>query len=349
MLSRSKSRVFSSPCLALSLVLLGALVACGGDSETATPSDASEAGDGAESGDEDGSAGTPPGETPSEETPSEATPPDEPAPGEGSAPAWNPSTCQVDDDGSSQDPGGLEVRSRVLVEDSAPDANDGITVYYPELLETDDGCIFQVIGWGNGTTGFGGGDYPVYFNRLASYGFVVAVAHTNQTLSDDQPILAAVNQVMTERESPGSVFFGKLDPAFGLMGKSQGAIAAARELQESAAVAAVLIASGSMPDMPLTKPGLFVTGDSDFARQFVINAYDAAAGPATLAQAAQDENPQGDPAAGHQDLNDREGAVQLSASFMRCHLQGNDNACTFVQCAECQQEPWTRFESKNGP
>lgn len=255
----------------------------------------------------------------------------------------DPGDCQVDDDGSSRGPGIFEVRSRVLSPDSGPDTNDGTTVYYPA---TDSSCTFSVIGWGNGTTGFGGEHYPAYFNHLASYGFVVAVAHTNRTIDESQPILTSVEQVMAEADDPESPFFGKLDPAFGLMGKSQGAIAVARELAEADAVAGVLIASGSLRDSALTKPGLFITGDSDFARQFVVNAYGAATGPAILAQAAQDENPSDDPSAGHQELNEREGAVEISTSFMRCHLQSNADACSYVACEECQTEPWSRFETK---
>ncbi len=262
-------------------------------------------------------------------------------------PTWNPVTCQIDDDGSSRELGGLEVRSLVLVPDSEMDANDGTTVYYPAVLETDTTCTFSVIGWGNGTTGFGGADYPAYFEHLASFGFVVAVAHTNRTIARSAPILTSVGLVIDEASDPESVFFGKLATAFGLMGKSQGAIAISRDLADPDAVAGVLIASGTTRDAVLTKPGLLITGDSDFAQPTVINAFEAAMGPAILAQAVQGENPDGMPQAGHDDLNDREGAVELSTSFMRCHLQSNVNACDFAECVECQLEPWSRFETRN--
>lgn len=263
---------------------------------------------------------------------------------------WNPDTCQVDDDGSSGEPADLEVRSRVLAEDSDPNdaVDDGTTVYYPAILEASD-CRFKVIGWGNGTTGSGGADYPAYFEHLAGYGFVVAVAHTNLTLNESAPILASIDLVRAESEDPSSIFFEKLDSAFGLMGKSQGAIAAGRDLSHPNAVAGVLIGSGSTPGSALTKPGLFATGDADFLRTLVLRSYEAAIGEAIFAQAAQEPNPDADPAAGHMDLNDRMGIVELSTSFMRCHLRGNQSACDHVRCASCQTEPWSAFETKNVP
>ncbi len=323
-----------------SLLLVGAYtIGCDGDSVAGTTQEEPEVVDSDQGGGDDA------GDAPTDEAGEDGASQDGPHSGDAPNAVWNPVSCQVDDDGSSRESGGLEVRSLVLVPDSSTDANDGTTVYYPALLETDSSCTFSVIGWGNGTTGFGGADYPAYFNHLASYGFVVAVAHTNLTMADSQPILASIELVMAAAEDPESTFFEKLDTAFGLMGKSQGAIAAGRELAELDAVAGVLIASGSPRSSPLTKPGLFITGDSDFAQPFVVSSYNAATGPAVLAQAAQEDNPGDDPSAGHQELNEREGAVELSTSFMRCHLQSNDNACDYVNCAQCQVEPWSLFET----
>ena len=264
------------------------------------------------------------------------------------SPASWTSTCQYDDDGTSVGSGDLAVRSMVIAADSDPtdSIDDGTTVYYPEILETST-CTFKVVGWGNGTTGSGGAYYPEYFNHLASHGFVVAVAHTNLTLAADQPVLTSINLVMTENDNPASVFFQKLDTAFGLVGKSQGAFAVARELADPNAVAGVLIASGSGEDDALTKPGLFVTGDSDFAQPTVVSAYDDATGEAIFAQATQAPNPEDDISAGHMDLNDRVGAIELSTSFMRCHLRGDPKTCEFVSCETCQVEPWSVFRTKN--
>ena len=275
----------------------------------------------------------------------DAGPPDASLPDAGFVSAvWNPDTCLVDDDGASRGPGDLEVSSMVLAEDSDPGdpIDDGTTVYFPTSLPTS-ACRFKVIGWGNGSTGSGGAHYPAYFEHLASYGFVVAVAHTNATLAESAPILTAVDLVRAQNTDHSSIFFDKLDPSFGLMGKSQGAIALARDLSHPDAVAGVLIGSGSPPDSSLSKPGLFATGDADFARQFVVQAFEAATAAAVFAQAVQGPNPQGDPSAGHMDLNDRSGLVELATSFMRCHLRGNERACNHVACESCQTEAWSVF------
>ncbi len=263
---------------------------------------------------------------------------------------WNESTCQYDDDGTSHGTGVLAVSSIVLAQDSDPNDNidDGTTVYYPTLLETSS-CTFKLIGWGNGTSGSGGAYYPDYFSHLASHGFVVAVAHTNFAAAGDQPLLTSIGLVMASNDDPSSVLHQKIDPAFGLMGKSQGAFAVARELAEPDATAGVLIAAGSGEENALSKPGLFITGDHDFAQPSVISGFDLATGEATFAQATQAPNPIGNPAAGHLDLDNRPGAIELSTSFMRCHLRDDPNTCDYISCASCQTEPWSDFRTKNIP
>ncbi|MEL6188463.1 MAG: hypothetical protein AAFU79_27895, partial [Myxococcota bacterium] len=231
----------------------------------------------------------------------------------------------------------------VLVEDSTEGAHDGTTLYYPAVVETSR-CTFKVIGWGNGSTGSGGAHYPAYFDHLASHGFVVAVAHTNRTTAESRPILTSVELAMAENADPSSVFYQKLDAEFGLIGKSLGAIAVAREMSDEGAVAGVLIGSGSGAETALTKPGLFATGDEDYLRQPVRAAYDAASGEAIYAQAAQEE---GGFADGHFDLDDREGLIELSTSFMRCHLRESAPACSYIRCEDCQVEPWSVYQTKS--
>jgi len=264
--------------------------------------------------------------------------------------AWNESTCQYDDDGTSHGTGELAVNSIVLAQDSDPNDNidDGTTVYYPTLLESS-GCTFKLIGWGNGTSGSGGAHYPDYFSHLASHGFVVAVAHTNFAAAADQPLLTSIGLVIASNDDPSSVLHKKIDLAFGLMGKSQGAFAVARELADPNATAGVLIAAGSSEENALSKPGLFITGDHDFAQPSVINGFDLATGEAIFAQATQAPNPIGNPAAGHLDLDTRLGAIELSTSFMRCHLRDDSNTCDYITCGSCQTEPWSGFKTKNIP
>jgi hypothetical protein len=269
--------------------------------------------------------------------------------GEAEPSSWNMSTCRYDGNAASTGPGELAVSSMRLAEDSdvTDDIDDGTTVYYPDILETSS-CTFKVIGWGNGTTGSGGAYYPGYFNHLASHGFVVAVSHTNFAAAADQPVLTSVNLVMAENDNASSIFHRKLDAAFGLMGKSQGAIAVARELSDPEAVAGVLVAAGSGEENALSKPGLFLTGDADFAQLSVASAYDLATGEAIFAQVVQAPNPDDDVAAGHMDLDDRTGVIELSTSFMRCQLRDDPDTCDFVYCESCQVEPWSIFKTKTG-
>jgi len=231
--------------------------------------------------------------------------------------------CLIADDGSSSGPGRYTVSSMEL----AP-GNSGATVHYPTGI-ADHPCMFPVIGWGNGTSSTGGDAYPEYFERLASHGFVVAVAHTNFA-ANGPVILDTVAQVLADSDDPESVFFGRLRAEYGVMGKSQGAIAAARDVNtDPDAVAAVLVA-GSVGTV--TKPALFATGDEDFLRRGTLNGYEGATAEAVYAEAAGGVD--------HLALDDHVGVARLATSFMRCHLQDDASACAYVACIDCQVEDW---------
>lgn len=239
------------------------------------------------------------------------------------------SSCLNSDDGASSGRGQYTVGTMEL----AP-GNDGATVYYPAELE-DSPCTFAVIGWGNGTSSTGGDAYPVYFDRLASHGFVVAVAHTNFALNGPV-LLDTAAQVLALNDDPDSVFYGKLRTGYGMMGKSQGAIAAARDVEtDPNAIAAVMVAGSGGT---LTKPALFATGDDDFLQGGTLNGYEAASGEAVYAEAAG--------GVGHLALDEYAGTAELATSFMRCHLQDDANACTYVACVDCQVEAWGDYRVK---
>jgi hypothetical protein len=237
--------------------------------------------------------------------------------------------CVTKDDGSSTGPGQYTVSSIELIP-----GVDGATVYYPAEL-ADSPCTFWVIGWGNGTSSTGGDAYPEYFNRLASHGFVVAVAHTNFA-ANGPVILDTAALVLAENDNPQSVFFGKLATAYGVMGKSQGAIAASRDVNtDPNAIAAVLVA-GAVGSV--AKPALFATGDEDFLKQQTLTGYEAATDTAVFAEAVTGVS--------HQDLDGNVAVAQLATSFMRCHLQQDAAACAYVACADCQVERWGAYQVK---
>ncbi len=259
-------------------------------------------------------------ERPADDVPEDSTDPD-------SGLAEKP--CLTVDDGSSTGPGRFTVRSMEL----AP-GNDGSTAYFPEGIEQSP-CTFPVIGWGNGTSSTGGAAYPAYFERLASHGFVVAVAHTNFA-AVGPVILDTAAQVLDQNDDPDSIFYGKLQKGYGVMGKSQGAIAAARDVNtDPDALAAVMIAGSAGT---VTRPALFATGDADFLRTATLDGYEAATDEAVYAEAAGGVD--------HLDLDENVGVAQLATSFMRCHLQSDAEACTYVACPDCQVEPWGDYRLK---
>ncbi|MEO0325427.1 MAG: hypothetical protein AAF447_20895 [Myxococcota bacterium] len=236
--------------------------------------------------------------------------------------------CLVADDGASTGSGLYAVESMEL----AP-GRDGASVYYPAGI-AESGCAFAVIGWGNGTSSMGGDAYPAYFERLASHGFVVAVAHTNFAAAGPV-ILDTAALVLALNDDPESPFFGKLRRAYGVMGKSQGAIAAARDVNlDPDAVAAVMVA-GSMGTV--TRPALFATGTTDFLQGQTLGGYEAATEAAVYAEATDVD---------HLGLDESVPVAQLATSFMRCHLQGDAGACAYLACEECRVEAWSAYQVK---
>ncbi len=251
------------------------------------------------------------------------------SPGPADAASWNPATCQMEDDGSSRGLGDLGLQSETFTIPSGE-----ITVYSPTILPGSS-CTFPLIVWGNGTSATGGAAYPGYFEQLASHGFVVAAHHTNLTLSGT-PLLDAAAFMMTLSDDPSSPFHQRIAPGYGLMGKSQGAYAASRDVGADAdAIAAVMIA-GSVNGM--TKPGLWATGDLDFLQTATRTGYDTATGPGVYAEAAGGVD--------HMGMNTHLGTIELSTSFMRCHLRGDANTCDYIRCDSCQTEPWGVFEAR---
>lgn len=84
----------------------------------------------------------------------------------------------------------------------------------------------------------------------------------------------------------------------------------------------------------LTRPALFATGTADFLREMTFNGFESATDQAVFAEARD---------LGHQDLDDSVPVAQLATSFMRCHLQGDANACAYLACEDCQVEPWVTY------
>ncbi|RJQ71018.1 acetylxylan esterase [Pseudonocardiaceae bacterium YIM PH 21723] len=94
----------------------------------------------------------------------------------------------------------------------------GHTVFRPTDLTT---CSHPVILWGNGT-GATPDNYLQLLQHLASHGFIVAAANTEQSGSGKE-MLAGLDWVTGENSKPGSPYAGHVDLAHvGASGHSQG-------------------------------------------------------------------------------------------------------------------------------
>jgi hypothetical protein len=239
---------------------------------------------------------------------------------------WDEDSCMMIDDGSSNGLGDLEVNT--------VDLGTSTTVYYPVII-TSSSCTFPVIGWGNGTSASGGYAYPETHEQWASYGFVVAVAHTNMALIGT-PILDSVNAVFAAADDPSSILHNRLDIQIGIAGKSQGAIAATRDVDaDSRAVVAVAMAGATSN---VSKPAIFLTGTDDFLRNQTLTGYETASDAAVYAEASGVD---------HMGMNTYIGSRNLATSFLRCYLRNDVDSCSYSTCESCQVENWADFRSKN--
>jgi hypothetical protein len=111
-----------------------------------------------------------------------------------------------------------------IIQDSVGPGRE-FTVFRPATLGAG-GRRHPVITWGNGT-----GAYPRIYLRLldhlASHGFVVVASNQPSVLLGTPPyMIQALNWILQENETPGSVYFERLDPTrIGATGHSQGALA----------------------------------------------------------------------------------------------------------------------------
>ncbi|MCR9104137.1 MAG: hypothetical protein NXI15_02510 [Gammaproteobacteria bacterium] len=248
---------------------------------------------------------------------------------------WHESTCSIIDDGSSVGNGILPTESVELVS-----GDSGTTLYYPANLPYS-GCTFPVIGWGNGAGTSGGSGYVPYFERLASYGFVVAVSHSPAATSGT-PILDSVQRALELNNDVSSIFYQKLESNFGLMGKSLGSIAASRDIGNSThsvqantyGTAAVMF-SGSVTGV--SKPGLWITGDADFLADMTEAGYTSSTELSVFVT--------GGPGVTHLTLSNYTPGIELATSFMRCNLRGDPNTCEYVLCEDCQVANWVNYQS----
>jgi pimeloyl-ACP methyl ester carboxylesterase len=171
-------------------------------------------------------------------------------------------------------------------------------VFAPEDLGPP-GTLHAVITWGNGSFAHPS-DYAPFLPHLATWGFVVVAAETDQSGSGEE-ILAATRDLLARQTNPRSRFRGHLDLAHvGAGGHSQGAGGVVRATVASHG----LIRAVLLEDLPnplftfdarhaydtrvaqLEVPTLFVAGAQDVVISDAatnVAFYDAVPGPAALA------------------------------------------------------------------
>ncbi len=250
---------------------------------------------------------------------------------------WNNTTCQVDDNGKSDGYGDVAIASEEL---------SGTTIYYPANIASS-GCTYTVIGWANGSGTFGGEAYPIFFQYLVSYGFVVAASHAG--IATPASLEASVNDVLALNDAPGHPLEGKLNATFGLMGKSLGGMVAHRLSCLSGAEAIATIgAADTMAWRPTTKPTLFATGNRDFLEALVFLGYIQAGGQAIYAEERQNNIPGifFDHLLGHLKLGESEEIARITTSFMRCYLRNDPRTCDHVANERKSWRVWTGYQAK---
>jgi hypothetical protein len=151
-------------------------------------------------------------------------------------------------------------------------------VYYPEGLGKD-GLKHPVFQWGPGA-GTGPSNYLDHLNLLASYGFVVvSQASTNSGK-------AALDWILKQNETQGSMWFGKLDPGrVARGGHSMGALQSMSESDDDRLKLTVLVCGGAGGGGGAAKidyPSIFLGGTGESGTRNFVADYGEVKGPSVF-------------------------------------------------------------------
>jgi len=151
-------------------------------------------------------------------------------------------------------------------------------VYYPEGLGKD-GLKHPVFQWGPGA-GTGPSNYLDHLNLLASHGFVVvSQASTNSGK-------AALDWILKENETSGSMWFGKLDPdRVARGGHSMGALQSMSESADPRLKLTVLVCGGAGGGGGAAKidyPSIFLGGTGESGTRNFVADYGEVKGPSVF-------------------------------------------------------------------
>ena len=159
-------------------------------------------------------------------------------------------------------------------------------VFFPENFGTD-GMKHPVFLWGPGA-GTGPSNYQGYLNLFASYGIVTICQPS--TNSGTQ----ALDWILKENETTGSMFFGKLDPdRVGRGGHSMGALLSMSEAKDDRLKATVLVcggAGGGGGAADITYPSIFLGATGEGGTQNFQGDYAEVKGPSIFVTAKMSDH-----------------------------------------------------------
>ena len=165
----------------------------------------------------------------------------------------------------------------------------GDIVVYPKSLETaEEGTVYPVIAWANGT-GCITSLYYKLFEILADNGYIV-VADTNVMTGDGKSLSASIDYILAKNADPNSIFYGHVDADnIGASGHSQGgkaAVVAASKDSRIKCIVSIAGASTAKEASGVTCPAFYISGSADLivlASMWVKPSYKASNGPAAYA------------------------------------------------------------------
>ncbi len=222
------------------------------------------------------------------------------------------------------------------------------TIFYPMPLE--DSCPHPIIAWGNGTGVSDSTTYAFFNSNAASWGMVVAAAQDPNAGSGNFH-KAGLDWLLKQNDDPSSMFYQKLSTRAGVAGHSQGGIGATAGSQHPNVEAEVSVAGGGVPKAGIAF--ICLTGTMDFVEGPCTQSYQAATGPAFLADWMNGDHVTTETLAGYIQRDPGSLAMQrLYSAWFRCFLADDGNACALFDgapdsCGICMDSGWAKHESRN--
>jgi hypothetical protein len=228
------------------------------------------------------------------------------------------------------------------------DTNQQYTVFYPQPFE--ENCAHPIAVWGN-ATGVPGNEKYAFLNvNAASWGVVVAAAHTTNAYDADTFTLG-IDWLLAQNEDPTSVFHHRLSPRAAVAGHEQAGIGASRGSAHPNVEAVVAIMGNAEKELREGVAYACLTGSEDvLSRSGCTSAFETAQGPAFLA--SWEGGTAFTPTSQYYIARDA-GTIAIQrvyAAWLRCFLSDEPHACALFRgepCGLCEENGWARAEARN--